>query len=653
MTAGTSPTQKPDSPGGLALLRGWLLVTLLLGVGAAIGIYGKTELGGSILAWPPPSGPVLGVLAALMAGLALLFLTALRWRAGLTSEDLFEPVLGPKYEPVLVRGKKAVYGTSARFQDLANIQLPTWIPVAITTLGILGTFWGIADGVQGISLGDSGKTDEQIKALINGVTPIVEGMKTAFGTSLVGMASAVGLLFLDAVQRWRVGAYLDRLKNSKVVHLVQTEDILLLADPQAQGETAKTLSLELKQTVAALKGAVVSFNVDALGDRVGLVIAREFQPVFSDVRLAVKELGAIKADNGQALIREMLADLTQNVLVPMAGQITQVTEAVTQSTATTLKVNASVEKMAREVDQVATSLKQTVQAFQETQKESLDRLERYASALNQQQGEFLTRSQAVFVEAGDQFRSLGTEVRQTLEVQTEHQRDMLGQVHSRFERMLGQMNEVFDTVSREVAGTLATAKEALVSTIHEIPAMLEQTRVAGQAELEKFRTAYQAALEDFFSQQTSLLEESLGRQREGLASVVTHLTEAFAQEAEHREVLGKEVAEQLRDLENIALATTASAQATLSTWTKELQSYRGGLSKSLEQARLLSEHLDGALTGFAEAHRDSMDSMQAGLAGAFSGFDKAVIAVCTQLAQAAHIIASAKLVTHNQVEGRA
>jgi hypothetical protein len=177
--------------------------------------------------------------------------------------------------------------------------------------------------------------------------------------------------------------------------------------------------------------------------------------------------------------------------------------------------------------------------------------------------------------------------------------------------------------------------------------------VAGQAELEKFRTAYQAALEGFFSQQTSLLEESLGRQREGLASVVTHLSETFAREAEHREVLGKEVAHQLRDLENIALATTASAQATLSNLTKEIQAYRVGLSKSLEQARLLSEHLNTSLTGFAEAHRDSMGSMQAGLAGAFTRFDKDVSAVCTQLAQAAHIIASAKMVTHNQVEGRA
>jgi hypothetical protein len=407
MTEGTSPTQKPVSPGGLAFLRLCLLVTLGLGVGAAFGIYWITDLGGSILTWPLASGPVLGVLAALIAGLALFCLTALRWRAQLTSVDLFEPVLDPRDGPVVIRGKVAVYGTSARFQDLANIQLPTWIPVAITTLGILGTFWGIADGVQGISLGDSSKTDDQIKALINGVTPIVDGMKTAFGTSLVGMASAVGLLFLDAVQRWRVGAYLDRLRASQDVHLVQTEDILLLADPQAQGETAQ-------ETLEALKNAAVSFDVDALGHRVGEVIVYAFQPTFSAVLDAVEELRAIKADNGQALIREMLADLTQNVLVPMAGQITQVTEAVTQSTATTLKVNASVEKMAREVDQVATSLKQTVQAFQETQKESLDRLERYASTLNQQQREFLTRSQAVFAEAGDQFRSLGAEVRQTL-----------------------------------------------------------------------------------------------------------------------------------------------------------------------------------------------------------------------------------------------
>ena len=58
------------------------------------------------------------------------------------------------------------------------------------------------------------------------------------------------------------------------------------------------------------------------------------------------------------------------------------------------------------------------------------------------------------IDHGCQFRSLGTEVRQTLEVQTEHQRDMLGQVHSRFERMLAIAVTV--AVVSSIVGTLVS-----------------------------------------------------------------------------------------------------------------------------------------------------------------------------------------------------
>lgn len=64
-----------------------------------------------------------------------------------------------------------------------------YTPTLLTTLGILGTFFGIVAGLLGFDVGD---IDGSISALL-------EGMKTAFTTSLVGMLLAVTYKVAGAV----------------------------------------------------------------------------------------------------------------------------------------------------------------------------------------------------------------------------------------------------------------------------------------------------------------------------------------------------------------------------------------------------------------------------------------------------------------------
>ena len=56
-------------------------------------------------------------------------------------------------------------------------------PSLMTSIGILGTFWGIYGGLQNLSF-----SPDHINASIE---QLLEGMKTAFGTSLVGLSSGI------------------------------------------------------------------------------------------------------------------------------------------------------------------------------------------------------------------------------------------------------------------------------------------------------------------------------------------------------------------------------------------------------------------------------------------------------------------------------
>ncbi|MEH2112715.1 MotA/TolQ/ExbB proton channel family protein [Nostoc sp.] len=57
-----------------------------------------------------------------------------------------------------------------------------------TAIGLLGTFYGIQQGLQGINL-----STEDTKELITASKELLVGMKTAFSTSMMGLGS--GSLF--------------------------------------------------------------------------------------------------------------------------------------------------------------------------------------------------------------------------------------------------------------------------------------------------------------------------------------------------------------------------------------------------------------------------------------------------------------------------
>ena len=67
----------------------------------------------------------------------------------------------------------------------ANRRIIEYFPTLISTLGVLGTFWGITKGLMAF---DTSDLDKSIPGLL-------DGLKTAFFTSLAGM---IGSMFLSA-----------------------------------------------------------------------------------------------------------------------------------------------------------------------------------------------------------------------------------------------------------------------------------------------------------------------------------------------------------------------------------------------------------------------------------------------------------------------
>ena len=89
---------------------------------------------------------------------------------------------------------------------LVSSKLIPAIPALLTGLGLLGTFWGLTNGLSGIDVND-------VKNLTNSIGKIISGASTAFSTSLVGIAASLFVNICDKIIIKNIKERLNSLKK--------------------------------------------------------------------------------------------------------------------------------------------------------------------------------------------------------------------------------------------------------------------------------------------------------------------------------------------------------------------------------------------------------------------------------------------------------
>ena len=109
--------------------------------------------------------------------------------------------LGEKYEKTIIvntkDGKKSnipasefIYDNSVCKCNKVNLRMLDTASGTLVGLGLLGTFLGLTLGIQGFDSSNTDKINESIQGLLN-------GMGTAFLTSLLGMFLSIVFTFID------------------------------------------------------------------------------------------------------------------------------------------------------------------------------------------------------------------------------------------------------------------------------------------------------------------------------------------------------------------------------------------------------------------------------------------------------------------------
>jgi len=169
---------------------------------------------------PGLNGLILGVL---IIGILLALLQVVRLMPEVSWVNSFRegnPELEGKREPVMLAPMKALLGQSGQNMSLTTGSMRSildsigtrldeardisrYLIGLLVFLGLLGTFWGllgtigsIGDTIQSLDPG-SGSTSDILDALKSGLSAPLDGMGTAFSSSLFGLSGSLVLGFLD------------------------------------------------------------------------------------------------------------------------------------------------------------------------------------------------------------------------------------------------------------------------------------------------------------------------------------------------------------------------------------------------------------------------------------------------------------------------
>jgi hypothetical protein len=569
-----------------------------------------------------------------------------------------------------------------------------FVTTLCTAIGVLGTFYGIQEGLQGIDL--SSKNSQQLMASSQN---LLMGMKTAFSTSLMGLGSgSLFTLILFASETLRQQRRDSLRQKLKAIAILETAD-------NANQKAAESLSIVankltgLNQLSAESIGEAVGTAIsrqfaglnqlssqaigEALGQQMQLVIIPELQKMYQEQQ----KLREIQENQGQRVLEKLIQDLRIEVIEPIAVRLDESAELTKQA-------SEAVQTLHRELGGISQSLVNSILTIQNFQKETLVELQGFADNLGQTLTQFQTDTKGVLQQTADEinravdqsivgmtsqrsafeasaeqaaatFRGIREELQTALHERAEVEQQMLQGTRTGIIQILTQANTAFqqqsntlETVGNQASGLMNDARNNLLATLENIDSTLTATRQTVQDDLTKFREEYQANLQAFFQQQNDLLEDTLGQQRDGLNQVVQNLDQVFQQEAQRRSQLTQEIDQTMNNIQHSVQRIHELAIA-------------AGLhdSQRLIQLNALAENIgqqvqkvDNSYKNLDEKFAHSLNTWQNLLQGSmkntvdlqenfFRSSDHAMTRICSDLLRSAEVLVAAND-NSNFVNGR-
>jgi hypothetical protein len=523
-----------------------------------------------------------------------------------------------------------------------------------TAIGVLGTFYGIQQGLQGINLDTTSS-----QQLMSSSKELLVGMKTAFSTSLMGLGSGslftIILFICDSLRQKRRD---DLRQNLKKIATLETAD-------NANSEVAQALR------VVAEKFTGINLSAEAIGEAVGKQMQSVIVPTLRNIFQEQQKLRELQQNQGQKVLGELIKNLRIELFEPIGDRLDKSAELTQQASEAVLTLHkdlassiVTIQNFQKEtlvsLQDFANNLKQTLSQFQTDTKGVLEQTAHDINRAIDQSIQGMTAQQSAFEtsaeNAADTFRGIREELETALQKRAEVEKQMLQATRTGIIHILAQANTAFEqqtntleTVGNQACQLMDGSQENLLATLANIDHTLTATRQTVQEDLTQFREQYQANLQAFFTEQNNLLEGTLGKQRDGLAAVVTTLNSVFQDEAKRRSELTQEVDQSMNKIQAsvqeinklVSAAGLNDAQRLI-----QLEKLATGIGQQVQivdnSYRNLNAKFDHSLQAWHSHLESSMKRTVDLQESFFKQADTAMAGVCGGLLHTANVLVAAK-----------
>ncbi|WP_292830394.1 MotA/TolQ/ExbB proton channel family protein [Nostoc sp. JL33] len=296
-----------------------------------------------------------------------------------------------------------------------------FVTTLCTAIGLLGTFYGIQQGLQGINL-----STEDPKQLMTASKELLVGMKTAFSTSMMGLGS--GSLFLlvlfgrDSLRQKLRDSLRQKLKAIATLKITDNNNSDLVEAFIRVGDklsglnqpSAEAIGKSVGKSIAEQFAGLNQLSAEAIGKSVGKNIAEQFaglnqlsaqaialavrQQIFPALEAIFKEqkqLRVLQENQGQRVLEELIKDLRIQVLEPIADRLDKSAELTQQASEAVLTLH-------RELGGISQSLANSILTIENFQKETLVELQGFAKNLGYTLNQFKTDTRGVLQQTADE-----------------------------------------------------------------------------------------------------------------------------------------------------------------------------------------------------------------------------------------------------------
>ncbi len=346
---------------------------------------------------------------------------------------------------------------------LMTNRLLSTMPAVLTALGLLGTFIGLAVGLDGLNLTETADADE----MRDSVGSLVTGVSLGFTASVWGVFTSV---LVNATEKWcsrdvsrRIATFRDRIDEIFVQRTPEHSLVLIEQYTQdsatALAELHEKIGTKLQETVtglseemqSALTQAIetaVAPSMNALAERTSNQSAQVFEDLvdkFTESFRGIGERQAAELGSASATLDSALTGVSDRVGAAVASMQEA---AAAQAAATTAQTAAQERQIAEQEESFRSQMSERTQAFEAEMSTLTELVTSQAKILDGSLSALAVGMDAAAGKLGAATTGL------------QRSSELLGSTSRAFETTSRRLEESFDAGATALAGTAEAHQEA-------------------------------------------------------------------------------------------------------------------------------------------------------------------------------------------------